>query len=440
MGVFVLAMSVAAVLTSLRTFGIGNYLIREAELDLDKIRSAFGVMLAVSWSLGLALFLSRHLVAGIYGRPEMAGVMAVLALSFAVSPFGAPAFSLMTREMRFKRLHNIGLAASAAGTAAGVALAYLGHSSQALAWGLLTTTALHSGLCLLAVPDRRWLRPSFRHWRGIVSFGGTLSLASLVSTANSEGIKFLLGAVMNPAAVGQFSRATHVPKVFRQGIFAPVARVLTPAWSEEVRQGRSIAAGAEKLVAVNTVLVWPTFLAMGLIAEPFIILVFGENWRPAGEIFPWILLSHAVLTLLPQPEQVLIPHGKAGAILRLRTTAAVFSLTAGVYAATLGLEAFAISRVLAAGFLMALVFAAVKPYIAAGLRGIAAGYLRAGGVALLACIPAAVFRFSGQDSMSLPELLAVIAACAALWLLGVVVTRHLVWGELRLAARRAVGH
>lgn len=439
MGVFVLAMSAAAVLTSLRTFGIGNYLIREPDLDLSKIRSAFGVMLLVSWSLGLALFLGRQAIADFYERPEIAAVIAVLSLSFVISPFGAPAFSLLTREMRFRALHNIGLASSTLGTLLGVFLAIQGYSSMALAWGLLASTCLHSFLCLLTVPGYAWLWPSLKHWRQIVEFGGALSLGSLIATANIEGIKFVLGAFMNPAGVAQFSRASQIPSIFRQGIFAPASRVLTPAWSADIRNGRSIAVGAEKLVAVNTVLVWPAFLAMGLIAEPFITLLFGENWRPAGVIFPWILLANAILALLPQPEQVLIPHGKAGTILRIRSLAALFSLAVGAYGASLGLEAFAVSRVAAACFLMLLVFLSLRSLLDTSLRAFAASYLRAFLVAVVAAVPAAIFHFSQRQTMTLVELLVIASSCAVLWLFGIVVTRHFIWGELRLLARRAFG-
>jgi len=45
LGVFALAVSAAAVLTALRTFGVGNYLIREAELNLDKICSIWAAIL-----------------------------------------------------------------------------------------------------------------------------------------------------------------------------------------------------------------------------------------------------------------------------------------------------------------------------------------------------------------------------------------------------------
>ena len=141
-GIFVLAMSASAILTSLRAFGVGSYLIREPDLDLAKIRSAFGVMLAVSWSLGLLLFFSRDFIAGLYGRESIAEAISLLSLNFAISPLGAPAAALLTREMRFKVLHNIGIASSAIGTLVSVVLAYLGLSYMALAWGLLVTTSL----------------------------------------------------------------------------------------------------------------------------------------------------------------------------------------------------------------------------------------------------------------------------------------------------------
>src|SRR3546814_9476810 len=87
---------------------VGNYLIREPDLNIMKIRSAFGVMLLISWALGLVLFLSRHAIADLYGRPSIAEVMSLLALSFVVAPFGEPASALLTRQMRFRSLHNIG--------------------------------------------------------------------------------------------------------------------------------------------------------------------------------------------------------------------------------------------------------------------------------------------------------------------------------------------
>ena len=439
LGVFALAYAASAVLTALRTFGVGNYLIREPTLNHEKVRSAFLVMLVMSWSLGLLLFFGRHVIAELYGRPSIAEVMALLALSFAIAPFGEPAGALLTRELRFRALHNIGLTSAAVGTGLSVALAYAGYSYMALAWGLLATSSLNTLLVMLVNPRYALLRPSLTYCRQITRFGGLLSLTSLVGAANTEGIRFILGGFIGPASLAQFNRAAQVPNVFRQGVFQPIARVLTPAWSSDIRNGRSIGPAAEKLVALNTVLVWPVFLALSFISVPFITLVFGANWRPAGEIFPWVLLSQGIMVALPQPEQVLVPHGKVGRVFRVRVLAAAFSIATATYGASLGLEAFAIARCVAAVFFLAVTFVAIRSFIDFRLRSFGPRYLRSAGVAILAAVPAAAFRFTEHDSMNLLELLVVIAACGLLWLLGIAVTRHFVWGELMIVARRALG-
>ena len=436
MGIFVLALSAATILTSLRTFGVGNYLIREARLDLSKIRSAFGVMLAFSWALGLLLILGRAWIAALYDRPEIAEVLTILALSFFVAPFGAPATALLTREMRFRTLHNIGLVAGACGTLLGVSLAFAGFSYMALAWGMLLTTILYALLPMAIMPRYALIWPSLAHWREITSFGGLLSLSQLIGGVNAQGTKFILGFFAGPALVGQFHRASQVPNLYRKGIFGPIGRVLIPAWVKNIREGGSIAAGVEKLIALNTVLIWPVFLALSLIAVPFITLVFGENWRPAGEIFAWILLGQAIISIVPQAEQVLIPHGLVARLLKLRSLSAVVSLSSAAVGASISLEAFAISRALAATFTVAITFLAIRGLIEFGLRRYGMIYLRSAIVAVIAAIPAGVHRFGAREPMDLLDLLIVIVSCAALWIIGAAATRHFVWLEGVAVLRR----
>src|SRR3546814_21078044 len=78
--------------------------------------------------------------------------MSLLALSFVIAPFGEPASALLTRQMRFRSLPNIGLTSTLVGTSVSISLAYLGPSYMALAWGLLTTSPLHALLAMLATP------------------------------------------------------------------------------------------------------------------------------------------------------------------------------------------------------------------------------------------------------------------------------------------------
>ena len=430
MGIFALAMSASVVMTTLRNFGVGSYLIREPDLNLSKIRSAFGVMLTISWSLGLLLFLGRHALAELYGRAGIAEVIVVLAVSFFISPFGAPISSLLAREMRFKVLHNIGLSAAFAGTVLSISLAYSGFSYMSLAWGLLLTTVLNTLLPLFVMPQYAFLLPSFAHWRGITKFGGLLSVCSLLGTVNSEGVKFLLGAFLNPAAVAQFERAVQVPNIFRRAIFLPIGRVMLPVFSERVREGRPVGHIVEKLVAGSVVLTWPTFLVLAMVAEPLIVTVFGENWRPAGRILPEILLAQALLVLLPQPEQILVPRGLIGRLFLVRAIGAVVSLSSAFVAVQYGLEAFAAARVLAAVSLVTLVALSCYPYLGVTFAALMRLYLQAIVVSVIAAIPASLYLLA-EIPIGLEEILIIILTSAVAWVLGVFVTRHMFVTELR---------
>src|SRR3990167_8120230 len=56
-GVFAVVSSLAFVATSLRSFGVSEYLTREKTIDTAIVRSVTGVMVLMSWSLG-AIFLA----------------------------------------------------------------------------------------------------------------------------------------------------------------------------------------------------------------------------------------------------------------------------------------------------------------------------------------------------------------------------------------------
>src|SRR5688572_2485765 len=101
MGVFALAMAASALIASLREFGIGSYLVREPQLNQEKVRTAFGMWLVLSWTMGIVLLVARTPLAEAYGTPGIADVLLVASLSFFVTPFGQPAHALLVRDMRF---------------------------------------------------------------------------------------------------------------------------------------------------------------------------------------------------------------------------------------------------------------------------------------------------------------------------------------------------
>ena len=89
MGVFAVGAVFASLASTVRDFGVAEYLIQEKELSRDAFRAALSVNIAISWLMAVLLFALAPAVAEFYRQDGVAEVMRVQAASFLLIPFGA---------------------------------------------------------------------------------------------------------------------------------------------------------------------------------------------------------------------------------------------------------------------------------------------------------------------------------------------------------------
>ncbi len=431
-GVFALAMAANHLISSLQSFGIGAYLVRERDLTQDKIRTTFGMSLLVSWSIGAIVLLARYPMAELYDTPGISDVLFLVSATFFITPIGLPAQALLTRDLRFDILHHIALASVMASVGISVWLAMTGMSYMSLAWGMVAGAAVRATLLIAVRRDHLLLRPSLHHWREVARFGGWLSAGSFVGTVNGEGNKLILGGLINPGAVALFERGQQIPKIARETLFMPLGRVIFPTFAKDIREGNSIGPSVEKLVAAQTTIIWPAFLTLAILAEPIIVFLFGDNWRLAGTILPYLALSSGIRGALPQPDLILTPHGKVRRLFAMRTVIAVSTLSFAVLGALYSLEIFALLTVPSSVIHLAVCYFAVRSFLGTDVTALAPLYLKALGIALFSAIPSiSAYLVYGTDVPMYVMLLA-IAVALLFWLLAIYVTGSVIATELGL--------
>ena len=103
-GVFSVTMVLLMFVSTVRDMGAGQYLIQEKNLTTERIRAVWTVQLGLGFALAIIVLLASHPVAVFYREPRMRDIMLVVALNYAVNPFGSLTYAWLMREMRFESI------------------------------------------------------------------------------------------------------------------------------------------------------------------------------------------------------------------------------------------------------------------------------------------------------------------------------------------------
>ena len=138
-GTYAIASAIVMVMAEFRMLGASAYLIREPEIGPEKIRSTLGLTLLISWSLGLGILLGGVPVADFYQLPPVAGIFAILAISFFIAPYISIPMTLFAREMAFETQFRVLFISSVAGAVTTIGLVLAGWGFWSLAVGQLAS-------------------------------------------------------------------------------------------------------------------------------------------------------------------------------------------------------------------------------------------------------------------------------------------------------------
>lgn len=178
-GTFAVASGLVMLASEFRILGAGAYLVRESELTPQKVRSALGLTILISWGLGITVCLTAPLVASFYDLPPLKPIFWILSVSFFLAPFISITAALLARSFRFDLQFRMQLSAAIVGFAVTVILIYAGASYYALAWGNMAGNVARLIVAVLLTPKLMSYRPSFRNLRPVVNFGVFSSIANI---------------------------------------------------------------------------------------------------------------------------------------------------------------------------------------------------------------------------------------------------------------------
>ena len=432
-GVAVIGTAIMTIALGLREFASSEFLIQRHEIGRDDIRTSFTLVFVMTALMTATIFVVAPWIGGLYGEEQLASFLRITAVGGLIEAVSLPVLAVLRRDMAFGTVASIQTASATVTAVATAWLAFAGFSYMSYAWAAVAAAVASTALAFYFRPDLSILRPAFKSWANVLSFGGYNGVSFVINRIYESLPSLVLGYLLPHAAVGLYNRASVVSDIPDKVVLTSVFSVAFPALAAEVREGRSLKEPYLRSLGLITVFYWPAQVLLALLAYPVVMLFLGPQW--IGGAIPLLQLM-AIAGLAWFPVMLTSPVLLAVGANRDRVLADLVgrSLSAVVLcsAAYFGVLVMAASKLVTLPFQMFLSLYFVRRHIPFRWPEICAALWKsAAATAGAAAGPALVLALSDQGfalSLGATVLAAVLAAGG--WLAAVLVTRHPVLAEL----------
>lgn len=311
--------------------------------DVAQLTFIANLLMGIIW-VGIAL-VSASFVAEFFGSPEGGPVLRALAWAIPLKALGTTHDALLQRDLRFRTRLVPEVALLATKATISVVLALLGFGVWSLVWGQLAGQALSTVLLWTLLPwrpradlPRDLIRPVFEYGRGIVSVNVIAAVVHHVDIV-------IVGRMFSVAILGLYQMAFKIPDIAVTLLVRITSKVLFPALARFRGVGGHFPDMYLPALRYLSLLTVPATVGLVMLAEPLVLMLFGDQWSGSAPILKVIAIYTGVKALGSYVGDLLKAMGRPGILALLGTARALVLVPALILAATQSVQAVAMTLV-----------------------------------------------------------------------------------------------
>jgi len=324
-GLVAMATSILAALELLGAFSFDMALIQNRTAARHHYDTAwtFEVIFGLT-KCALLLALSVP-AAAFYSEPRITAVMQVLAVCALIQGFDNIGVVAFQKDLEFHKEFWFGLARKLAGFVVTIALAYTLRSYWALLGGMLTLRITSLLMSYRLHPFRP--RFSLSASRELFNFSKWLLLNNILIFANNRGADFVIGRLNGARALGIYSVSYEIANMPTTELVWPISRAVFPGYSRLAGDTPELARTFLQVIGLVALLTVPAGALIGLVAEPFVLLLLGPKWLDAVPLIQVLAVFGIVRSLHGPSGSIYIALGKPIVVALLQCIQLVIAVT-----------------------------------------------------------------------------------------------------------------
>lgn len=310
-GLMGMAMILISFIQFLNEFGLGTALIQKDDLQEVEIHSLFWFVCINSLFLFLIVYSAAPLVSWFFEEQRLILIIRVLAINFILTGVTTVPYSLLAKELDFKKRSKAVLFSNLLSISLVLALAIFGFGVWSLIFGSLCRRVT---LAFFVNAYARY-SPAFcfslRKLFPLLRFGLNVTGSSILWYLYTNADNFIIAKVLGEKVLGLYSIAFNLSSMLTDKlsiILNPVAYSSFSKLQHNIQEGKQFLLSFIRGISALT---FPALIGLAFIADDFVNTVLTSKWSPVA--FPLRVLCVVGLiksiTFLMAP--VLNARGKA---------------------------------------------------------------------------------------------------------------------------------
>ncbi|MEZ5659072.1 MAG: lipopolysaccharide biosynthesis protein [Burkholderiaceae bacterium] len=318
-GLFAVAVVVILFSGFFADVGLAYSLIQRPQVSERDIRFVFSWQFLLGALVTALLWFGAPVIGDWYGDARYGDVLGWLSLTCLIHSLGTTAQMLLRREMRFKEVNLAAVIGYAIGfVGIGIPMAWLGAGVYALVAAFLVQATIETLLCLWWHPHP--LRPLLRHGPGlgIVRFGLTAFLTSLLNWLMTSLDRLVVPRVLDATGAGLYATLGNFVSGPSVQVLALLQNVFYSASAGVQDDTARLRHGLRSMFGVVALLLTPVFVGAAVAAETLVLAVYGDAWVAGAVVLRGLSLAMPALLIMGMAVPVLWSSGRIEQELRLQ--------------------------------------------------------------------------------------------------------------------------
>ncbi len=308
--------------------GTAAAVIQRPALTDRLVSSIFWLNVGFGWLLTIAVAALAPLVAAFYNEPRITLLLVVMSFSFAISGLGSLQQALLQRDLNFQAFARVEMLAVLAGSLVGIVLAVLGAGVWSMAGQLLTIAVLRTALLWAFARWRPLLVFDWQEIRSIGDFSTSLTGFNLLNYFARNADNLLIARFLGAQSLGYYALAYRVMLYPQQTVSLVISRVTLPTYAQLQHDHSRFRQAYLKTVGAIALVMFPLMLGVTALAEPFVLVVFGEGWQPVILLISILAPVGMLQSIITTVGAIYTAKGRTDLLFQVGGAAAVFVILA----------------------------------------------------------------------------------------------------------------